>query len=165
MSYEVFAKPCVGAIIEKSIGGIPHILLQTRQKPDGDETNGKLEIPAGKIREYESVFDALRREVQEETGLRVTGIREEESAGRIQFCGAGTISMEPFCVTQNLSGAYSILLLTFICEAEGELLERSDETEDIRWMPVSEVRRILAEEPERFFFMHLHALRKYLGNP
>lgn len=70
MPYEVFAKPCVGAIIEKNIGGIPHILLQTRQKSDGDKTNGKLEIPAGKIREYESVLDALRREVREETGLR-----------------------------------------------------------------------------------------------
>ena len=56
MSYEIFAKPCVGAIIEKSISGIPHILFQTRQKPDGDETNGKLEIPAGKIREYEGIL-------------------------------------------------------------------------------------------------------------
>ena len=77
MSYEVFAKPCVGAIIEKNIDGIPHILLQTRQKPGGDETNGKLEIPAGKIREYEGIFDALRREVREETGLRITKISGE----------------------------------------------------------------------------------------
>lgn len=162
---EQFAKPCVGAIIEKSIGGIPHILLQTRQKPGGDETNGKLEIPAGKIREYEGIFDALRREVREETGLRITKISGEEAVVPMHSCGADTISFAPFCVTQNLSGAYSIILLTFICQAEGELLERSDETEDIRWMPVSAVRRILAEEPERFFFMHLHALRKYLGNP
>ena len=163
MQNEVFVKPCVGAIIEKNISGTPHILLQTRQKAGGGDTNGKLEIPAGKIREYESVFDALRREVQEETGLQVTGIREEESAGRIQFCGAGTISMEPFCVTQNLSGAYSIILLTFICEAEGELLERTEETEDIRWVPVSAVERMVREEPELFFFMHLQGLRKYMG--
>ena len=63
MSEEVFAKPCVGAIIEKNIYGEKCILLQTRRKPGGDDTNGKLEIPAGKIREYEGVFDALRREV------------------------------------------------------------------------------------------------------
>jgi len=30
-----------------------------------------IEIPAEKIREYESVFDALRREVWEETGLNI----------------------------------------------------------------------------------------------
>lgn len=163
MPNEVFANPCVGAIIEKSIDGIPHILLQTRQKPGGDETNGKLEIPAGKIREYESVWDALRREVREETGLRVTEIRGEDAVSAVCSGGAQTIAVEPFCVTQNLSGAYSILLLTFICQAEGELLERTEETEEIRWVPVSAVERMVREEPERFFFMHLQGLRKYLG--
>ena len=68
MTKEVFAKPCVGAIIKKVVGNEPYILLQTRQKEDGNETNGMLEIPAGKIREYEDVFSALRREVWEETG-------------------------------------------------------------------------------------------------
>ncbi|MBQ3591798.1 MAG: NUDIX domain-containing protein [Clostridia bacterium] len=160
---EQFAKPCVGAIIEKSIGGIPHILLQTRQKPDGDETNGKLEIPAGKFREYEGIFDALRREVREETGLMVTKINGEEAVVPVHSCGAETIAVEPFCVAQNQSGAYSILLLTFVCQAEGELLDRTEETEGIRWVPVSVVERMVREEPERFFFMHLQGLRKYLG--
>ena len=163
MSYEVFAKPCVGAIVEKNIGGVPHILLQTRQKPGGDETNGKLEIPAGKIREYESVWDALRREVREETGLRITEISGEETVLPMHSCGAETIAVEPFCVTQNLSGAYSILLLTFVCRAEGELLARTEETEDIRWVPVAAVEQLVREEPERFFFMHLQGLRKYMG--
>jgi len=163
MSEEVFAKPCVGAIIEKNIYGEKCILLQTRRKPGGDDTNGKLEIPAGKIREYEGVFDALRREVREETGLRVTRICGEDSLLSVSSCGAETIAVDPFCVTQNLSGAYSILLLTFLCEAEGDLLERTEETEDIRWVPVSMVEQMVREEPERFFFMHLHAMRKYLG--
>ena len=163
MPNEQFAKPCVGAIIEKSIGGISHILLQTRQKPGGGETNGKLEIPAGKIREYEGILDALRREVREETGLRITKISGEEAVVPMHACGAETIAVEPFCVTQNLSGAYSILLLTFVCQAEGELLERTEETEEIRWVPVSAVERMVREEPERFFFMHLQGLRKYLG--
>ena len=162
MPNEVFAKPCVGAIIQKTIGGVPHILLQTRQKPDGDETNGKLELPAGKIREYEGIFDALRREVWEETGLQITKIGGEEAVVPMHSGGADTISFAPYCVTQNLSGAYSIVLLTFICEAEGELLERTEETENIRWVPVSAAERMVREEPERFFFMHLHALRKYL---
>lgn len=74
MIKEIFAKPCVGAIIEKIIDGEKYILVQTRQKEDGCETNGMIEIPAGKIREYENVFSALRREVREETGLEIIKI-------------------------------------------------------------------------------------------
>lgn len=69
---EIFAKPCVGAIIEKVIDNEKYILIQTRQKEDGNETNGMIEIPAGKIREYEDIFSTLRREVWEETGLNIT---------------------------------------------------------------------------------------------
>ena len=75
---EKFAIPCVAAIIEKIINNEKYILIQTRQKEDGAETNGMLEIPAGKIREYENVFVALRREVKEETGLTITKILGED---------------------------------------------------------------------------------------
>lgn len=75
---EKFAIPCVAAIIEKIVNNEKYILIQTRQKEDGAETNGMLEIPAGKIREYENVFVALRREVKEETGLTITKILGED---------------------------------------------------------------------------------------
>lgn len=48
--------------------------------------------------------------------------------------GNKTIMFSPYCVTQNLSDSCSLMLSTFLCEAEGELLERTDETENIRWM-------------------------------
>ena len=75
---EKFAIPCVAAIIEKIVNNEKYILIQTRQKEDGAETNGMLEIPAGKIREYENIFVALRREVKEETGLTITKILGED---------------------------------------------------------------------------------------
>ena len=159
---EVFAKPCAGAIIEKIIDGEKHILLQTRQKSGGGDTNGKLEIPAGKIREYEDVFSTIRREVLEETGLTVTKIYGEELSGVTQVGEVKTISFEPFCITQNLRGAYSIILNTFICEAEGEPLPSTDEAQNIGWVNISEVRQIIENEPERVFFMHINALKKYL---
>lgn len=160
---EIFAKPCVGAIIEKEIDGEKYILVQTRQKEDGGQTNGMLEIPAGKIREYENIFEALRREVWEETGLTVTRIQGEENAVTSDAAGVRTISFEPFCVTQNLSGAYGIVLNTFLCEAEGELLEQTNETQNVRWMKVADVRELVEEHLEKFFFMHVNGLRKYLG--
>ena len=162
MIKEVFAKPCVGAIIEKIIGNERHILIQTRQKEDGNETNGMLEIPAGKIREYEDIFSALRREVWEETGLKITKIYGEDTSVSTQTGDVTTISFNPYCVTQNLSGAYSMILNTFLCEAEGDLIESTNETENVHWEKVSEIERLLRENPEKIFFMHINALKKYL---
>ena len=65
-------------------------------------------------------------------------------------------------MTQNLSGAYSLILSTFICEAEGELLDRTNETENIRWMKWDTLKEIVENTPERIFLMHVNALRKYL---
>lgn len=163
MIKEVFAKSCVGAIIEKVTDNGKYILVQTRKKKDGNETNGMIEIPAGKIREYEDVFSTLRREVWEETGLKITKIYGEDSLVCTQTGDVTTISFNPYCVTQNLSGAYSIILNTFLCEVEGNLIEATNETENVHWEKVSEIERLLRENPEKIFFMHINALKKYLN--
>ena len=51
---------------------------------------------------------------------------------------------------------------TFLCEAEGELLERTNETENIRWMKRDTLKEIVENSPESIFLMHVNALRKYL---
>lgn len=158
---EKFAKPAVGAIIEKKIDGEKFILVQERQKENGGKENGMLEIPAGKIREYENIFEALRREVKEETGLIITRIDGEESSTQSNVNGNQVISFQPYCVTQNLSGAYSLILNTFICEADGVLAESTDETQNIRWEKADLIRDILKANPESFFLMHVNALKKY----
>lgn len=158
---EIFAIPCVGAIIEKVISNEKYILIQTRQKEDGNETNGMIEIPAGKIREYENIFSTLRREVWEETGLKITKIYGEDSSVDTRTGSVSTLSFQPFCVTQNLSGAYSIILNTFLCEAEGDLIESTNETENVHWMRAVELREMLNGNPEKIFFMHINALKKY----
>lgn len=160
---ETFAIPAVGAIIVKKTENEEFILVQNRKKNNGDGMDGLLEIPAGKIREYENIFEALRREVWEETGLHLTKIQGEEDGKILDVNGNITMIFSPYCVTQNLSGAYSIILSTFICDAEGELLERTNETENIRWMKKEELKKIVDNSPESIFLMHVNALRKYLG--
>src|SRR5574341_2340059 len=65
--------PIVSAIIEREHNRKKKILVQTRWKPDRDPLySGTLEIPAGGMQVYENVYDAVKREVLEETGLRVT---------------------------------------------------------------------------------------------
>lgn len=133
-------------------------------KENGGDTNGLIEIPAGKVREYEGLYSALRREVWEETGLNITKICGESNVISTEVGSITTISYEPFCVTQNLSGGYSIILNTFLCEAEGELLSKTDETENIHWEKVTVVETLLKEEPEKIFFMHRNALMKYMDS-
>ncbi|MGC6176088.1 NUDIX hydrolase [Lacrimispora sp. 38-1] len=158
---EIFAKPAVGAIIYKVEQGQPYILIQTRNKENGGSENGMIEIPAGKVREYENMFTALRREVWEETGLNIIKIYGEENTVSSEINGYSTISMSPFCVTQNLSGGYSIILHTFICQAEGNLLTNTNETSDVHWEQVETVKEVLYKDPESFYPMHINALKKY----
>jgi len=160
---ETFAIPAVGAIIVKEVENEEYILVQNRKKNNGDGMDGLLEIPAGKVREYENIFEALRREVWEETGLQLTKIYGEENTNFLDVDGNRTIRFSPYCVTQNLSSAYSIILSTFLCEAEGKLLEYTEETENIRWMKREELKEIVERSPETIFLMHVNALRKYFA--
>ena len=54
---ERFQIPGVAAIIVKEALGIKQILIQERAKIDEPAERGLIEIPAGKIREYENKFD------------------------------------------------------------------------------------------------------------
>lgn len=160
---EQFAKPAAAAIIRKEINGEEYLLIQEREKEEGGSDNGLLEIPAGKIREYENVFDALRREVFEETGLVITKIEGEEESVCTTINGNTIVSFQPYCMTQNLAGAYSLLVHTFLCRAEGELLKETNETKNIRWEKAEDVRKLLISEPESIFLLHINALKQYLG--
>ena len=80
MREEKFSIPGVGGIIERKIDEIDHILVQSRCKDDALSEYGLIEIPAGKIREFENIYDCLRREVFEETGLIVDYILDEDES-------------------------------------------------------------------------------------
>lgn len=159
---EKFTVPYVAAIIEKIVNNEKYILIQTRQKEDVAETNGMLELLAGKIREYENIFEALRREVKEETGLSITKILGEDNQISNFIKGNEVISYTPYCITQNLSGAYSIILNTFLCEAKGELLTETNESQNIHWIKIKELKKIFKNYPEKIFLLHINALQKYL---
>lgn len=158
---EQFSIPGAGAIIVNNQNGCEYILLQERYKNDAPNENGLLEIPAGKIRAFESIFDTLRREVKEETGLDIIEIEGENTASVYTANGYQVLNFEPFACSQNTKGTYPIMVFTFICRAEGTLLSHSNESKNYRWVEKSELRKLLIE-PNRIYPMHRDTLLTYI---
>lgn len=98
----------MGGIIEKIVDGEVFVLLQERYKGNNRE-DGLLEIPAGKSREFENIYDCLRREVFEETSLNVTHIQGEEEAEIIEHNGYKVLNYTQFSCSQNVEGDYPIM--------------------------------------------------------
>lgn len=159
---ELFSKPGVGGIIEHTIDGIDYILVQDRCKDDSKKESGLIEIPAGKIREFENIFDCLRREIREETGLEVIFIEGEEDATIFESNGYKVLNYNPFSSNQNIHGSYPIMVQIFICKAKGELLKKTNETKNVRWMSLKELQNLLEYSTDSFYPMHVITLRKYL---
>lgn len=115
-----------------------------------------------KIREYENIFDCLRREVWEETGLELIEIQGEKETMTCECNGYMVVSFNPFYSSQNMSGGYSIVVQTFICKAKGELLKQSDESVNIRWISVQDLEMLLEKDESKFYPMNINALKNML---
>lgn len=156
-----FAISGVGGIIERTIDGTLHVLLQERRNPDASYENGRLEIPSGNVCAFESVFDALVRKIKEETGLNVVKITGENLSRFYKAKDYETVNFTPFTCSQMLSGGHPIMVMVFICQAEGELLTQSDECKTYKWISVSQLDRMLKTDSKAFSPMHVNILKKY----
>lgn len=159
---ELFSKPAAGGIIEKIVDGEVFVLLQERCKGNNRE-DGLLEIPAGKIREFETIYDCLRREIFEETGLEVTYIQGEEESVIVEHNGYKVLNYIPFSCSQNVEGDYPIMVQVFICRASGKEVDESNESRNLRWVSLNDLRDMLRDE-ESFYPMHVSTLKKYLNS-
>lgn len=159
---EVFAKPGAAAIIERNIDGVAHVLIQERFKEDIPCENGLIEIPAGKIREFENIFDCLRREVKEETGLEITVIQGEKDAKIFKNHNYKVLTYIPFICAQNTDGHYPIMVEIFLCKAKGNILQNSDEAKNFRWTSLKDLNDLLLNREDDFYPMHFVALKKYI---
>ena len=146
MGGEALVVPNVAALVHPP-GSPDSILLQRRDKP-GEAVRGRLEIPMGRWRAGETPSEAVVREVEEETGLRV--IEVAAAGGRHEAApNRPFLSVTPLAVTIGVEGAYPALHLAFACVAEGDPRPAPGETSEPGWYQTAEVRRMI-EAPERF---------------
>jgi 8-oxo-dGTP pyrophosphatase MutT (NUDIX family) len=161
-SMEQLMKPGVGGIIERISDGVKYILVQERYKDDAPSEEGLIEIPAGKIREFENIYDCLRREIKEETGLDVVEIEGEADSIIFESNGYKVLSYEPFACSQNIDGTYPIMVQVFICRVKGDLVTSTNETRFLRWVCIEELENLLENQSHMFYPMHVNTLRKYI---
>ena len=153
----------VSAILENAKG---EIYLQERWKPHlKTKYNGLLEIPAGGVEAGEYPHAAIIREVQEETGLSIVRTLGGDKF-RVSIDGDDTIvSFAPFYCHHVIETKEGLLWTGYIfnCLVEGEIKNQEGESRNGKFYPREEVVKMVRENPERFFFLHLDALRQFLS--
>jgi phosphoglycolate phosphatase len=119
--------PTVGALIFNSEGNV--LMIKTHK------WSNRWGIPGGKIKLNEPSLDALRREVMEETGLKLRDIRFE----LVQDC------IEP----PEFYKKAHFLLLNYTAEALGTQVVLNDEAETFRWVGLDEAASMDLNSPTR----------------
>lgn len=157
--------PYVGGIIERKNSEGTELLIQTRWKPNRDPLySGTLEFPAGVLdKPFEDVFEALKREIKEETGLTLKSIKGESRTKIYSPKGNdSSFAFRPFCCTQQLKEGRPWIGFIFICEVEdGEIVSQEEEAKDAKWMTVTELQKIFEETPEKLFTLEIGAWEYY----
>ena len=148
------------AIIERKTPSGIEIVLQTRHKPH--EGKNSLELPGGRVEEFESLIDALRREVLEETGLELTHIEGLTTKVTVQTEGAEVECIQPFAVYQTTRGPVDSMGVYFCCQAERNLLEFGDDTLHPQWVLVDQVLEWIERDVKKFSWIDRAGLLFYL---
>jgi len=147
----------VRGLLVREVENEKQLIIQLRKREGEPEV---YELPGGRINEFERITNGLKREILEETGLKVKSVCGERDS--IVTAG-GTFSMEcikPFSAYQTLEGPVDSFGIHFICEVEGELLSAGDDTADIHWASKKEVQKLI--DAHKFSEIDLPAVMMFL---
>jgi 8-oxo-dGTP diphosphatase len=115
-SREYPARPIVG------VGGVTirngHALIMRRAYAP---LQGQWSIPGGGLETGETIVEGVRREVEEETGIRVRVLEQIETFERIVHDGEGRVQ-------------YHYVILDYLCEQIGGELRAGGDATDAAWV-------------------------------
>ena len=150
------------AIIERNSPSGIEIVLQTRNKPH--EGAPSLELPGGRVEEFESLLDAVKREVFEETGLMLSHIEGMDTRIVSQTKDTEVECVQPFAVYQTTKGPADSMGVYFRCQAEGNLLELGDDTLNPHWVSVGQVAEWIKQGTDKFSWIDCAGLILYINH-
>jgi 8-oxo-dGTP pyrophosphatase MutT (NUDIX family) len=135
------------------------LLLQRRHKVNEDTPyDGYIELPQGKVKAGESLFDAARRELREEAGI---ALLSPVLGAETRFGSTPTsdlwISHPLICVADRLQNHVGIGIVASVSGTPTHTLEADNQ----RWYSDEEVRRLLVSG--RIFPLNRPMLAEYLG--
>ncbi|WP_263409696.1 NUDIX hydrolase [Terriglobus tenax] len=110
----------VGAIVFQD----NNVLLVRRGR---EPLKGEWSLPGGRLELGESLQEGVAREVREETGLTVVPLRHVETLDRVVRDRDGRV-------------LYHYVLVDYLCELRGGVLECDDDAMDVAWVPVANLR-------------------------
>lgn len=124
----------VGALIFEGTVDSLRILMVERA---GEPLKGWWSLPGGVVETGETLEEAIRREVREETGLEISGLEFLQVFERIMRDDAGRAE-------------YHYVLVDYLCRPAGGVLQSGDDAGKVAWMTESELRglRITDGTPE-----------------
>lgn len=150
----------IRAIIERDGPNGTEILIQKRVK--SNEKESPFELPGGRLEEFESLIEGLKREVREETGLDIVRINGEEMRMETNSMDSNVEVMKPFAIYQTMKGPVDSLGAYFRCQASGDLLKEGDGTQDIKWILVDELHLLLERGSIEFSWVDRSGILYYL---
>ncbi len=134
----------VDVVIFSLINRTLHVLLVQRKRWPFE---GRWAIPGGFIRLDESLEEAARRELEEETGVRDVYLEQLYTFGDVQRDPRHRV----------ISVAYIALV-----RADAQTIRVSDESNDVRWFPVDQAPTPLAFDHDQILAYALSRLRSKL---
>jgi nucleoside triphosphatase len=129
MRKQQYPEPTVGALILNQEGKV--LLLKS------DKWRNKYVIPGGHIELGETMEDALRREVREETGLDIYDIK--------------FASLQEFIFNETFHEKRHFIFIDFVCKTDSNEVELNFESQGYVWVSLEEALRLPIEPYTRRF--------------
>lgn len=165
MSESANCIPFVAAIIERQTESGIEVLVQTRWNTKyPSKYNGTIEFAAGVLDvAYENVYDAVSREVKEETGCTVKRFIDSDRTEAVSPQGTDKVfGFRPFCCTQQLVEGRPWVGFIFRVEVyPEEPKDQIGESKDVRWVNIQEILAIYKSDPGKLFTLEVPAWEYY----